>query len=96
MAITSSDAGYQQTPTSASTYELLFDADDSSPCDGLLIWCETANAEFYTDTMGSASSPCTLVAGAEKVPVIDATSRIRKVYVRGGGTAQVSWHVNLR
>lgn len=96
MAVTSADAGYQQTPTSAVTYELMFDVDDGQPALGVLMWCETANIEFYTDRTGSSSSPLTLVAGSEKIPVIDMTSQIRKIYVRGGGTAQLSWHVNIR
>lgn len=97
MAITEQDAGYQQNPASDTTFELLYDEDVSGrECVGLFIWTETANCEVYTDTLGSSGAPITIVAGAEKVPIIDSTAGIRKVYVRGGATAQVSWHVFAR
>ena len=97
MAVTEADAGYQQNPSSPSTFELLYDEDVSGrPCFGLLVWTETANVEIYTDTIANSSSPLTVVAGSEKVPLIDMTNGIRKVYVRGGATAQVSWHVHIR
>lgn len=97
MAVTTGDAGYQQSPSSETTYELLYDVEVSGkPCAGVLVWTETDNVEVYTDTIGNSSNPITVVAGAEKIPLIDGTQKIRKVYVRGAATAKVSWHVFSR
>ena len=97
MAVTAKDAGFQENPSSTTTYELLYDEDVSGrKCIGLVLWSETDNVEVYTDTMANATNPITIVAGANKIPLIDKTAGIRKVYVRGAATAQVSWHVLSR
>jgi hypothetical protein len=95
MPLTAADNGAAQTVTATAT--LFYDiAVSGRPAQGILVSCATANANVYTDTLGTFANPIVIVAGAPPIQLTDLGGGIKKAWGFGPTNAALTWATNIR